>query len=94
MQGILFKYAKDVNSRTSLTLQKFNEKKYSSVEVETYMKTVDVRLEELGIICEELPDYSSIIEQQKWHIDVQELRRSLSQNINYGSKGNSFESDS
>ena len=87
--GILYKYARDVNSRLNLSLQKLTTQNATALEAEMYAKTIETRLEELGISIEEVPDYSELIDTQAWHIDYTALRSALDASINYKLNHNS-----
>lgn len=91
LKGILYKYVKDPECRLSLSLNKFNVEKYSSIDAKSYLDTVEMRIAELGIECEDKPDYTDNIDIQQWHIDYNELRDTLSASIEYGNtKGEYF----
>lgn len=91
VKGIIYKYAKDPDSRLMLSLDKFNREHYSEIDAMAYMKTLVSRLNDIGIIIEEKPDYSEIIEKKSWHVDYTTIRNSLSAYIDYGkSKDNYF----
>jgi hypothetical protein len=86
LEGIIYKYAKDVNSRLSLSLKKFSSEKYSSHDAETYLGTLESRLKDIGITCENKPDYEDNIHKNTWHIDYNELKNALSAQIDYKDK--------
>lgn len=83
LQGIIYKYIKDPESRLSLSLNKFSIEKYSTIDIKAYLDTLETRISDIGIICEEKPDYEENLNSQQWHIDYTELRNELSNNIDY-----------
>ena len=90
LRGILYKYSKDINSRFSLSLQKFSSTNMSSLDVDIFSKTLESRIEALGVSIEELPDYEQMVDSQKWHIDYNELNNALNSSINYKTNYNSY----
>ncbi|MHB8128913.1 MAG: hypothetical protein ACYDEX_07940 [Mobilitalea sp.] len=86
LEGIVYKYAKDVNCRLSLSLKKFSSERYSTHDVEMYLGTLESRLKEVGITCENKPDYDENINKNTWHIDYNALKNALSAQIEYKDK--------
>lgn len=83
VQGIINRYVKSPEIRLSLSLAAFVKNRYSSVDADAYMYTIESRLEELGVTVIEKPDYSENVVSQNWHIDYAELRSKLSSSIDY-----------
>lgn len=93
LKGIIYRYIKSPESRLALSLARFVKESYSVADAEAYMKTIDLRLNELGIDIVDKPSYEDNIKKQNWHIDYTELKKVLSANIDYSKRDNVDYSD-
>lgn len=89
--GILTKYAKDRDSRNSLSLDFFNINNYDEVDVLRLRDLLNINIEQkCGIAIIEPPEYGTIssedIIENKGYLDLVELKEELYKNIKYNSE--------
>lgn len=77
LQNILISYRSEQLNRFSFTLDKFNRENYSNIDINLEEQTLETKLKLLNIDIVDEPDYTTIITQQKWHIDYTELKKSI-----------------
>ena len=85
LHGILTKYIKSPADRMGLSLDYFRKAKLPIEYIKTYRDSLDSHLKDNNILVEENPDCDKPIGDLDWPIDPLELKKTLSQYVNYNS---------
>ena len=92
LQGIIKKYIEDSSLRLILDLDYFRRKKMSLTEIVLYMHNLETSVKNNSIITLpnkqiikviDEPDYSDMVEEKNWHINVEQLEAAMLNNIKY-----------
>lgn len=83
LRGIIYKFLKYKDVRLNLDLDLYRREKYSDTQINLDYDMLEKNIIKSGIVIESEPDYSEMIDSQKWHINEEELRSALIKNVGY-----------
>lgn len=95
LKGIINKYLTDIKARMSIDLDCFRREKISNTEIRLYIENLEKEIEDKRITVIKETDYSNMLRDKIWHIDVLELKSNMSKLIDYqyGESDIAFEND-